>query len=51
LYVHSVIHRNIKSDNVLLSLTGDIKLSDFGFCAQISNPVHAKRTTIVGTPY
>jgi p21-activated kinase 1 len=51
LHEHGVIHRNIKSDNVLLSLTGDIKLSDFGFCAQISDPAHTKRTTIVGTPY
>ena len=26
-------------------------LADFGFCAQISDPAHAKRTTMVGTPY
>jgi hypothetical protein len=25
--------------------------ADFGFCAQISDPAHAKRTTMVGTPY
>jgi serine/threonine protein kinase len=29
LHKHSVIHRDIKSDNVLLSLTGDIKLSTY----------------------
>jgi p21-activated kinase 1 len=29
LHEHGVIHRNIKSDNVLLSLTGDIKLSTY----------------------
>ncbi|RAL67038.1 hypothetical protein DID88_007818 [Monilinia fructigena] len=46
-HLHSkgVIHRDIKSDNILLSMDGNIKLTDFGFCAQI-NEAHNKRTTM-----
>ncbi|XP_030627825.1 serine/threonine-protein kinase PAK 6b [Chanos chanos] len=50
LHAQGVIHRDIKSDSILLTLDGRIKLSDFGFCAQISKDI-PKRKSLVGTPY
>lgn len=51
-YLHGqgVIHRDIKSDSILLTADGRIKLSDFGFCAQVSKEV-TRRKSLVGTPY
>eukprot|EP01126_Amoeba_proteus_P057894 TRINITY_DN7413_c0_g1_i1.p1 TRINITY_DN7413_c0_g1~~TRINITY_DN7413_c0_g1_i1.p1 ORF type:complete len:441 (+),score=102.80 TRINITY_DN7413_c0_g1_i1:61-1383(+) len=51
-YIHDAqrIHRDIKSDNLLLTMQGGIKLSDFGYAAQLQSS-KTKRNTIVGTPY
>lgn len=51
-YIHSKhrLHRDIKSDNVLLGSDGQVKLADFGFATQLTTQT-TTRNTVIGTPY
>ncbi|CDF38569.1 Serine/threonine protein kinase [Chondrus crispus] len=44
------IHRDIKSDNTLVTREGHVKIADFGFAAQLTSKDN-KRNTVIGTPF
>ncbi|KAK3811560.1 MAG: kinase-like domain-containing protein [Linnemannia gamsii] len=51
-YLHQEnrIHRDIRSDNILLDSQGRVKLADFGHSVQLTKE-QPRRNSVVGTPY
>ena len=50
LHRHHRLHRDIKSDNILVNSNGCVKLADFGFAVHLTEE-KKKRKSMVGTPY
>ncbi|RMB97173.1 hypothetical protein DUI87_26334 [Hirundo rustica rustica] len=51
-FLHSnhVMHRDVKSLNILLRTDGSVKLADFGFSAQLT-PKQSRRSSLIGTAW
>ncbi|XP_063038927.1 serine/threonine-protein kinase PAK 1-like [Melospiza melodia melodia] len=50
LHANEVIHRDVKSDNILLRTDGSVKLADFGLATQLT-PEQSRRCSVTGTPW
>ena len=48
LHEKNVLHRDVKSDNILFKVDGTIKVADLGFSIELTKDA-AKRKTMIGT--
>ena len=47
-YLHDrhILHRDIKSDNILVSFDGAIKLADFGYATQLTTQQNSRKSKV-----
>ncbi|HKG92836.1 MAG TPA: serine/threonine-protein kinase [Gemmatimonadaceae bacterium] len=48
---HGVIHRDVKSGNIMLDRDGRVVVMDFGIARAVEEAALATRSTVVGTPH
>ena len=46
LHSRNIIHRDIKSDNILISAEGEIKLADFGFAVILTEEYQGRKSKV-----
>jgi len=51
LHQHLCVHNDVKPDNILISSNGDVKLTDFGCCIQLSGDTPESTEIIGSKPY
>lgn len=50
LHARSLVHRDVKSANLLMQADGTLKLADFGVTAELTAAI-SRRHTMIGSPY
>ena len=48
LHRRGTVHRDIKTDNILISLSGHVRLADFGLSKKLSSPLSQRCDSVVG---
>jgi hypothetical protein len=51
LHGRSIVHRDIKGDNILINSQGRIKLADLGCCGTLEETCGGQHAPLVGSPY